>query len=147
MKPLWLMAVVGIRVSRRPVSVSRLSRFKSLFPLHLPPFSTGGLSCSDAWCPLGVPGRGRCRVEELQGLALQVRREVRVPQRHLGRRVPEQFLGHERSAAHDELARERVPQVVRREPLRGPCLPAGRRSPIAVRPLLDALDEETARDV
>ncbi len=35
LKPLWLRAVVGIRVSRRPVSMSRLGRFKSLFPLHL----------------------------------------------------------------------------------------------------------------
>ncbi len=34
-KRLWLRAVVGIRVSRRPVSMSRRSRFKSLFPLHL----------------------------------------------------------------------------------------------------------------
>ncbi len=35
LKPLWLRVCVGIRVSRRPVSMSRLGRFKSLFPLHL----------------------------------------------------------------------------------------------------------------
>src|SRR6266536_3242045 len=37
LKPLWLRAVVGSRVSRAllAVSMSRLSRFKSLVPLHL----------------------------------------------------------------------------------------------------------------
>ena len=34
MKPLWLRAVVGIRVSRRRVSIRCLSRFKSLSQQH-----------------------------------------------------------------------------------------------------------------
>src|SRR5512138_203551 len=67
-------------------------------------------------CPWLV---ARGHVEEPHGVPLHVRREVRVAHRHVDRGVAEELLdGLQRHGAHDEVGREGVPEVVRREPLR-----------------------------
>jgi len=70
-------------------------------------------------------------VEQPDRLALHIRCEVRVAERHLDALVAEQLLDRlERGAAHDEVAREGVAEAVRRDALPEPCAAAGVRDDV-----------------
>jgi len=111
-------------VDRRVVRVHPSASFKSLFPLQLTPRTAGGFLFRLPPSPVCLPP-----VEQPDGLALCVRCEVRVPERHLDALVPEQLLdGLERGAAHHEVTCEGMTECmtepVRRDALRELGAPA-----------------------